>query len=55
MTLTVSAMLRHGVKVDYINKIVQKIDENISSFSSANNSFRETSFDIKDLANVSTR
>jgi len=34
LTLTISAMLRHGVKVDYINKIVQKVDENISSFSS---------------------
>jgi ribonucleoside-diphosphate reductase alpha chain len=34
LTLTISAMLRHGVKIDYINKIVQKVDQNISSFSS---------------------
>ena len=45
---------RNSVRSFYLNNYLSKDElySNISSFSSANNSFRETSFDIKDLANV---
>ncbi len=45
---------RNKVRTFYLNNYLSKNElyPNISSFSSSNNSFRETSFDIKDLANV---
>jgi DNA polymerase-3 subunit epsilon len=45
---------RNKVRSFYLNNYSSKDElySNISSFSSSNNSFRETTFDIKDLANV---
>ena len=45
---------RNSVRSFYLNNYSSKDElySNISSFSSSNYSFRETSFDIKDLANV---
>jgi DNA polymerase-3 subunit epsilon len=45
---------RNKVRSFYLNNYSSKDElySNISSISSSNNSFRETSFDIKDLANV---
>ena len=45
---------RNKVRSFYLKNYSSKDElySNISSFSSSNNSFRETSFDIKDLANV---
>jgi len=45
---------RNKVRTFYLKNYSGKDElySNISSFSSSNNSFRETSFDIKDLANV---
>lgn len=34
LTLTCSALLRHGVNIEFVNKTIRKVDENISSFSS---------------------
>ena len=34
LTLTVSALLRHGTPITYVVRIIKKIDENITSFSS---------------------
>lgn len=35
LTLSASMLLRHGAPIKYVNHIITKIDENISSFSSA--------------------
>ncbi len=45
---------RNKVRTFYLKNysVKDELYSNISSFSSSNNSFRETSFDIKDLANV---
>ncbi len=45
---------RNKVRTFYLKNYSSKDElySNITSFSSSNNSFRETSFDIKDLANV---
>jgi len=45
---------RNNVRSFYLKNYSSKDElySNISSFSSSNNSFRETSFDIKDLVNV---
>lgn len=34
LTLTASMLLRHGAPIKYVNKVIQKIDDNITSFSS---------------------
>jgi DNA polymerase III subunit epsilon len=45
---------RNNVRIFYLKNYTSKEElySNISSFSSSNNSFRETSFEIKDLVNV---